>query len=301
MEIAVLLTCHNRRVKTKNCLQSLKEALAVYANEAKEKVCIEIFLTDDGCTDGTAEVARGVFADDKVLHILQGDGNLFWAGGMRFCWREAMKRHTEWDYYLLLNDDTELMPNVFAELFGAERFAMEHYGKEGIVSGITCAKDDPTKLTYGGDVWVNRFLSTKRRLEPNGEPQLCDFTNANIMLVPMSVVDRIGIFYDGFQHGKADNDYANTARKYSIPVVLTANFCGRCDNDHVDGDSLAHKISSMSLKERKAYYKNPIHSSCDYFRFVKRTQPLRLPLVWFGGLLNLYWPKLYYKISGLRK
>jgi hypothetical protein len=166
-----------------------------------------------------------------------------------------------------------------------------------MVSGITCATDDSTKLTYGGDVWSNRLLGTTRRLKPNGEPQMCDFTNANILLVPTKVVDKIGIFFDGFHHGKADYDYSNTARQAGIPVVLTANFCGRCDWDHIDERGVARKVSAMSLKERKEYFSSPIHSIKDYLLLVKRTTPMRYPMALFGRMLNLYFPKFYYRLS----
>ena len=163
MKICVLLTCHNRKAKTEKCLRSLKNALAFYNKETAKSIQIEIFLTDDGCTDGTSDMARSIFTDESVLHVLYGDGNLYWAGGMRFCWREAMKRHNEWDYYLLLNDDTELMDNVFYELFNAEHWSVEKFKREGIVSGITCSTNNPMELTYGGDIFVNRLLAKIQR------------------------------------------------------------------------------------------------------------------------------------------
>ena len=299
MKIAVLLTCFNRKQKTVSCLDGLFSAQHAFNARTKDQMELEVFLTDDGCTDGTADALKSQFSD-HTIHILQGTGSMYWAGGMRFCWREAMKRHSEWDYYLLINDDTEMIKNLFEELFEAEKYAVEHYGQEGIISGITCAKDDSSKLTYGGDVWVNRFLGTTRRLTPNGEPQMCDFTNANILLVPSKVVDKIGIFIDEFHHGKADYDYSNYARKNGIPVLLTANFCGRCDFDHPNYKEIANKVSAMSLKERKAYFNSPIHSIADYLLLVKRTSPLRYPIVWFSRRLNLYFPQFYYKISGSR-
>jgi len=300
MKISILLTCHNRHVKTEACLQSLKYALTAYNFKHDKPITIEIFLTDDGCTDGTAEVARAVFPDEKVLHILQGKGNLFWAGGMRFCWKEAMKQHEGWDYYLLLNDDVELMDNVFEELFKAQYYAIEHYGEEGICSGITCAKEDTNKLTYGGSVWVNRFFATQKRLVPNGKPQLCDLTNANVLLVPQKVVDDIGIFSDNYKHSAADYDYSYKARKAGYPVILTAHFCGICNNDHIDSKVVAKELMNMSLKQRKSYFSHPLHSNEDYLRYISQTAPLRYPIVWFGRQMNLYFPKLYYRLSGLR-
>ena len=300
IKIAVLLTCHNRQLKTRNSLSSLVQALKETNHNAEYFVEVEVFLTDDGCTDGTVEAAQSVVLDQQKLHILHGDGNLYWAGGMRFCWREAMKRHVEWDYYLLLNDDTELMTNVFHELFFAETYAVRNFGKEGIVSGITCSKINKNELTYGGDVWMNRFLAKRKSLTPNGRPQLCDLTNANILLVPKSVVDGIGIFYEGYRHGKADYDYSVMARKAGYPVILTANYCGYCERDHMNNESYSQKILSMNFKERKAFFANPIHSNRDYMRFISRTSPVRMPMVWIGRKLIVYCPKLYFRLYGIR-
>ena len=300
MNISVLLTCHNRRAKTGACLKSLKTAWEAYNNAGGERVNLVIFLTDDGCTDGTVETAREVFPEEEVLHILPGDGNLYWAGGMRFSWLEAMKRHNEWDYYLLLNDDTTLMDNLFFELFATKRWVEQHYKKQGLISGNTCTSSDSTKRSYGGRVWKNKFLATTTYLNPNGEPQHCDLTNANILLVPSSVVDTIGIFYAGYYHGYADYDYSLLANRRRIPVVVTARFCGVCDFDHSNRGSLAAKIISMSLQERKTFFQHPLHSSHDSLTFARRNMPIRYPISLLGSLLNLYFPRLYYRIDSMR-
>ena len=43
--IAVLLTVHNRKEKTLNCLRRL------YSQEKIDQYVVDVFLTDDGCTD----------------------------------------------------------------------------------------------------------------------------------------------------------------------------------------------------------------------------------------------------------
>ena len=301
MKIAVLLTCFNRRQKTVSCLASLGTAYKNYNENNKEgrQLKIEIYLTDDGSSDGTADAAWSI-VDYAPLHILQGSGSLYWAGGMRFCWKEAMKRNNEWDFYLLLNDDTDLLSCAFSELLSTHVYSLNQTGKAGIYSGITCSKSNPKQLTYGGDVWVNHFLGTMRRLDKTDVPQRCDMTNANILLVPKEVVNRIGIFYEKYQHDNADSDYSNYANKKGVPVWVTAGYCGVCDYDHPNRAKQAEIVCAMSLKERKEYFKNPVHSSKDYIIYRSRVTPFRLPLVLLGRLLNLYWPKLYYKIDKVR-
>lgn len=299
INIAVLLTCFNRKDKTLSCLHSLYNALDLYNSKyADNNIQISVYLTDDGCTDGTGDAVRNNFSDKNVT-VLQGTGNLFWAGGMRFAWNEALKKHGEWDFYLLLNDDTDLLDNLFIELIATHRYCIDNYNKAGIYSGITSSKSDHNKMTYGGSVWKNKFWGLSTRLNPIGKPQMCDMTNANILLVAKEVVDKIGIFYDGYSHGKADYDYAITARKKGIPVLLTANFCGRCDNDHRSATEIEEMIKKMSLSERKKYFLHPIHSSRDYLRYMRRHMPFRYPFVYVGRFMNEKCPKLYYWISNL--
>ena len=302
IKISVLLTCHNRQEKTKKCLESLGEAVSNYnvnCHNKENQLSIEIFLTDDACTDDTVNVAYKVVSRFAPLHVITGDGNLYWAGGMRVAWGEAKKRHNEWKYYLLINDDVELLPNVFTELFNAQKYAVDHYGKEGIVSGITCDKNNLEKETYGGSVYTNKFLGVKRRVEPNGKPQSCDLTNANILLVPAVVVDKIGILDKRFRHG-GDYDYTNRAKRKGWPLILTAQFCGKCEYDHRDKMAEKEKVLSMNLKERIRYYQHPTRCIHDQILGEWTKTPWRVPFVWAGRMMNMLTPRIYYWLDSIR-
>ena len=296
--IAVLVTCHNRKEKTLSCFRTLFAALDKYngCRDESTKISLVTYLTDDGCTDGTAEAVRQLVGNQE-FNVIKGDGNLFWNGGMRAAWNEALKRHEEWDFYLLLNDDTDIMENVFEELLKTHDYCIAKYARDGMYSGITCSKSDENEMTYGGNVFTNRFLAKTVRLEPTGEPQMCDLTNANILMVSKDVVDKIGIFWEGYKHGNADGDYSLKARKHGIPVLLTSCFVGRCNYDHDHDKEEGDKVIAMSLKERRRYFSKPTRSNRDYIKFVRRHETLRLPMVLFGRFLNVYFPKLYYSMK----
>ena len=83
--IAVLMTVHNRKAKTVRCLQSLQDTWL----PCREQFGVEVFLTDDGCTDGTADAVSRLTLDFPV-RILPGDGSLFWNGGMIQSWKAAL-------------------------------------------------------------------------------------------------------------------------------------------------------------------------------------------------------------------
>lgn len=295
IKIATILTCYNRKEKSVRCLTELLRVTDAYnAKHGENNIELSVYLTDDASSDGTAEAVAEV-CEGKDFHLCQGDGNCFWAGGMRLAWREAIKRHEEWDFYLLLNDDTTVFDNVFEQLMTCHEYALEKYSKPGVYSGCTCDENNTDIVTYSGDV-MNLKTKGWDRLLPNGKPQMVDMTNANILLVEKSVVDAIGIFHDGYIHGAADQDYGMTARRTDIPVLITPDVSGYCEYDHVTEQYVCKNLMKMNFKERKAYVYKPNHSDKDYLLFIKRNMPERYYISIVLRKIRLYFPKLYYKI-----
>lgn len=301
MKIATIITCFNRKDKTTRCLECLFASLDEYnSDKENEQIELAIYLTDDGCTDGTADAVRNV-CKDRELHIIQGNGHCYWAGGMRLAWRKALEEADRWDFYLLLNDDTFMNVDCIETLIKTHHYCIKEYGKAGICSGITCDTKEKNIITYGGYVWTNYMLGLADIVRPNGAPQRCDMANSNIMLVSHEVVEKIGIFYDGFIHGAADYDYSMQARKKGFPVLVTDKICGLCDYDHHSDEQIKEKILSMNLRQRKDYFANPLHSNHDTMLHKRRNTPQRFVLGYIGRMLNLYVPRLYYFVSDIRK
>lgn len=299
IQIAVILTCHNRKVKTLMSLQSLFVAQEYYNSDATDKIELEVFLTDDGCTDGTTNAILTEFKN-RSISIIKGSGSLYWAGGMRRAWHEALIRKTEWSFYLLLNDDTIVKNNVFEELFKAHAYSLSEYGKPGIYSGITCDVTNPNVITYSGDRFNSKAKAKWTRLGPTGFPQLVDQTNANILLVSPEVVKVIGVFHNGYTHSCADYDYCMQARKNGIPALITANVCGCCKYDHLSDGDEALILMKMSLGQRIRYVYSPTHSDKDYLLYVRRNIPAKFPISWGLRKVRMLFPWLYYKINMAR-
>jgi len=217
---------------------------------------------------------------------------------MRAAWREALKEKERWDYYLLVNDDTYAFDNLFTEMIEAHRYCLRTFKRPGLYSGVTCAQGQPNVITYGGD--REDWLCRLHRMKPNGQPQLVDEANANLLIVPAIVIDEIGIFYDGYVHGSADYDYSRLARRNNIPVLITAHVCGECEYDHDSMGQEAKKLFSMSLSERRRYLNAPLHSDAEYLLYIRRNMPLRLPITLFLRKTRLYFPHIYYLFNKFR-
>ena len=198
MRLAAILTCHNRKDKTMKCLNSLFSV---------ESDC-DVFLTDDGCDDGTPQAVVEKFPN---VRIIKGNGSLFWSRGMYTAWVEAVKG--KYDFYLWLNDDIELYPNFIDILFESYNLA----GKNCIVSGLIGNIHNKTEILYGGSDKDKKLIGISK------SPQNITFMNGNVVLVPKFAVNKIGILDPKFHHDLGDVDYGLTANENGIRVVTTTS------------------------------------------------------------------------------
>ncbi|MGV0107901.1 Glycosyltransferase [Nostoc sp. DSM 114160] len=216
--IAVIMTCYNRRNITLACLNALYQ----------QKNCCDVYLTDDGSSDGTTEAVKAEYPE---VQILLGNGNLFWVGGMHLAFSEAIKY--QYDYYLWLNDDTFLEANAVSKLLQVHQNLTELGYRDSIVVGST--KDSITgKATYGGAVKSKKWYSNKFEfLEPSSVIQQCDAMYGNCVLIPKSVAAKVGNIDTAFVHSLGDLDYALRARKLGCKIWVAPGYIGTCTKNSI--------------------------------------------------------------------
>jgi GT2 family glycosyltransferase len=237
IKIAILATCFNRKHSTLACLRLL-EGQQLAAN-----VTLKIYLTDDNSSDGTRQAVATEF---PRAHILSGDGSLFWAGGMRKAWAEAMKhRH---NFYLWINDDTLLYPTAIQTLLETHAKLLPAHGDTIIVGAV---QDEKTKrLTYSGITRTDPLRPLRfSRVLPGDEPIRCDTMNGNCVLIPAAITERVGNISDAFTHSMGDYDYGLRATRSGYSVWVAPGYVGTCSNNPVTG---TWRDSSLSPKERWA-------------------------------------------------
>lgn len=199
------MTVFNRKDKTLKCLNHL------YEQDIDDSISIKVYLVDDGSTDGTSDAIRTLYPDVKII---QGNGSLFWNRGMHICWSIARQEYH--DFYLWLNDDTYLFKNAIAEIFTC----YDHVNS--IIVGACCSKDDKMKVTYSA--WKDRKL-----VAPNGEIQPVTEINGNVVLIPSSIMEVIGINDPYYHHSAGDNEYGYRAEKAGYKTYLTTEFIATCE------------------------------------------------------------------------
>lgn len=218
--IAVVMTCFNRRELT---LRALEGLMAQEGHEAR----LHVHLVDDGSTDSTGEAVRDAFSPDDVT-VLDGDGTLFWNGGMRLAWWHAVDTGG-YDAYLWCNDDVDLHRDALATTVATHDELSARTGRAPIVVGST---DDPEtgEHTYGGVVRPSPLLRPLAYdlVPPGTAPVQVTTMNGQWVLFPHDVAMDLGNLDHRYGHGMGDYDHGLKAGRKGHEVWVQPGYVGHC-------------------------------------------------------------------------
>jgi GT2 family glycosyltransferase len=269
--IAVLIACHNRKHKTLSCI----EVLMNQSNLGKN-FTLEIYLVDDGSTDGTSNAVINQFPE---VIIIKGDGNLFWNRGMHLAWSVASKK--DFDFYLWLNDDTNLFQDALTILLKS----MEDIDRLSIITGTTRSKYSEIP-TYGGKLIQGGIIT------PKGYIEECELMNGNCVLVSRDVFLKLGNLDPIFTHGIGDYDYGLRAKKAGINLFIPGFYIGYCEKHESDP---VYFSPSYPLKKRMEAIKSglSIHPN-QFFIYEKRHFGLLQAVFHYITIhLRLFFPSIW--------
>lgn len=215
--IAVLMTCHNRRERTLACLRSV--------SVQDSDVLLDVYLVDDGSTDGTASAVRTRFPG---VHVVSGSGDLYWSGGLRRAYDLMEGSDTDADFVLWLNDDVELSPSALGTLLATHADVQATRSAPVLVVGGV--RDPESALTtYSGVVRPRRARPTQFSLvAPGSHPLPCETMNGNVVLISRRVHRLLGRIDDAFTHAMSDLDYGLRAGDQGCEVWLAPGHVGTC-------------------------------------------------------------------------
>lgn len=282
VSIATLITCHNRKEKTLQCLDKLSQQTDV------NNIVLTTFLLDDCSTDGTSESVKRQFPE---VNILKGDGTLFWNGGMRIAFAKAMER--KYDYFLWLNDDTFLYPDALKRLLALSREIEKKDSKDVIVTG-TLIDSETHNVNYGGRKQKSRLNPIHFLLVDSDEkPQKCDTFNGNVVLIPNAipkVIGNISKVFNKQHHG--DFDYGLRAKYAGFDTWVAPGIIGECSSNQIEG-TIYDK--SLSLKDRIRQMKSPkgVPPAKEWMIFTKRHSGFLWPYFWFRTIIRVIFPFTY--------
>lgn len=277
MRIAALIASFNRKEKTLRCIDRLlKQSLP-------DNVTIDIHLTDDASSDGTADAVKSQFPNANVYH---GTGQLYWAGGMRNSWKNALS--TSPNFYLLINDDVFLFEEAINNLLENSAIYQEKHGHQAIFVGATI--DDQERVSYGGRKLHSKYRPQYELMHPNETQQVCDLGDGNIMFIPAAVVEAVGILSEEWTHGIADHDYCYRTKKAGFEIILIPGIHGKCNFDKGKG----WKSGDVKLSERLKYLYSPTGLQYkEYLRYIKKYYPYDLPASFLKLWVKTLFPFVY--------
>lgn len=192
--IFVVIPVHNRIALTRACLQALSLQTASG---------FETVVVDDGSTDGTAQMVRAEF---PAVHLLAGDGTLWWSGATNLGIIESLARGAT--HILTLNDDTKPPPDFMEHLLNsATRLPNTLLGAYA-VDALT------GQAVYGGERIRWATASFRGVPEPSSQPVETTHAPGRGLLIPSAVFRRIGLFDAGhFPQLAADYDFTHRAKR----------------------------------------------------------------------------------------
>jgi GT2 family glycosyltransferase len=267
MNVAVLITCHNRREKTLNCLSSLD------AQEGIGSLRLKVWLVDDGSDDGTADEVQRRFPNVRVL---TSGGNLYWCGGMRMAWARASEEAPA--AFLWLNDDVTLHSTALKVLEASARAR-----PDAIIVG-SCASPLTGEVSYGGRRRAGAHPGKLAVFAPGEALVPCDSFNGNILWVPYAVFSRIGPL-SHYRHGMGDYDYGYRAVAAGIECLVAPGFLGVCSANARSG-TWEDTTLGMSVRWRKIWGLKGLPPR-DWWRFCLRHGGLRGPMFFLSPYLRV--------------
>src|SRR5262245_58692636 len=234
--IVSVLTCFNRKAMTLACLGALESA----ARHAR--VELETIVVDDASADGTAAAIRTQYPS---VEVIDGCGGLFWNRGMCLGFGAALQRPA--DYYLWLNDDTELVADALRSLLQQSEQLRRAEGSPVIVVGAT-AERSSGQVTYGGRVRRSLWRRFNYELvwdEKRAVP--CEAIEGNCVLIPREVAQHVGNLDPTFEHAMGDTDYGLRAMRAGFRSFVAAGIVGYCSDNSPAG---TYRDDSLSLRRR---------------------------------------------------
>lgn len=244
MRILAIFTCYNRRDLTERGIGTLR---------ANEQVAFDYVIVNDGSTDGTETMLASL---PDQIDVVQGDGGLFWNRGMHMAIEYAKEHYPDYEYYMLMNDDTKFFPGVFDRMLPSLK-------RDEVKIGAICGEHG--ELSYGGIRYVKGIRYKK--YGPEAADEKFDTFNANCVVIPHDIFMKASIdpFY---QHSIGDFDYGLSIHKMGYEIRIFTEYVGECNDNTLQKtwqDETLPRLERLRLKESRKGL-----PFADWFHFLRK-------------------------------
>lgn len=256
-KVTAVIPTHNRKRYLVECLRALRAS--TYRN-------LSVVVVDDGSNDGTRAAVNRLFPS---VSVVEGDGNLWWAGAMNVGIKYALAHGAS--YVLVLNDDVLLHERAVEALVECAT----KNARAIVASLILVHGDEKTVWCAGGDFhwpWPGEVMLGSGQIKNDDFADIRPVEWAPGMgtLLPRSVFSDVGL-YDARNMPQylADADYIARAKKAGYRVLVTSESTLLNRSDSTGG--IHASATSLTLTEILAVFTSP--RSPDYL-------PARLRFIW---------------------
>ncbi len=215
LKIGILIPVFNNLGYTKKCLANLFEILQKIDRDKQ----FGIILIDDGSKDGTSDWVRNNFPE---VIVLEGDGNLWWSGGINLGARYAVEQ-LGYEYVLLWNNDIQINENYFNKICSV----ISKYDNKTIIGSKIYADKQNTIIwsmggifnPYTGYCGMKAFMVGEN--ETYSHPAEVDWITGMGTLVPSTVIKEIGYWNNkDYPQYHGDTEFTYRAKTLGFKNVI---------------------------------------------------------------------------------
>lgn len=263
--VAIVIVNYNTFLDTKECVESLKKV-------SRQVADFTVIVVDNASTKMDPE--REAFLQINTIYLRTQENKGF-SGGNNIGIKYAVEH--EYDYVLLLNNDTLVEPDFLDVLVTRA----ENKGEFGIAIGKIYYASDRLRLWYaGGTVNMKLGMVYQRGFNELDVGQWdieeeVQFVTGCMMLIPVNVIRKVGLLEESFFLYAEDLEYSlrmskNEYKMYYIPSSV-----------------IYHKVGASSGREN-------VSSNTQYYMIRNQLYCMRSYQKGFYGKVGLYYNTLRY-------
>ena len=254
-KICIIIPVHNRITSTLNCLEQLQNLRMDGFNHT-------IVIVDDGSSDGSSKVIMKYFPSVKIIN---GDGNLWWAGSINKGFEFALKN--KYDFIYTLNNDITIFPDTLQILYSTLKL-----NKKAVCNSIRVYSD---YIIAGFNV-LGKFRKIKERVihtpivSHSSNLLEVDCLSTKSTLIPTSIITKVGFFdQKHFPHNYSDFDFFLRVKKSGF--TLLTNFESRIITGPSGSNFHRLIINNSAKKIAKSFFNKKYgnHLKSLYFLAIK--------------------------------
>jgi GT2 family glycosyltransferase len=272
--ISIIIPVFNGLEYTRRCLETLTRHITLVDDTMYG---FETIVVDDG-NDGTSE---WIADNHPFVHVLKGDGNLWWSGGINRGVDYAINQLNT-DYLLWWNNDIEPAEDYFIQ---AVKLASE-LSDDVIIGSKVYIKNSNLIWGMGGKfdpVSGNRYMYGERQTDNQDfrKPFEVDWFPGMGTLIHRRVFDKIGMLdAKNFPQYHGDSDFTFRAKKAGFRLIA---FPGLVIYNDITNTGLKHRgklnvmykslvsiKSNSNIKKDIAFYRKHVISPRAYLNLVNK-------------------------------